>query len=171
MLTSFMCRCGTYCCRPPSHALILSCPPPPGQVSSPAAGTAGPATPHPHGSRDRWCVTGVHVPTGNVLSLDSDALQGLEQLLNQDSSGSDWMELAKRLGLCSLVETYKDTPSPSISLLRSYEVGVRPYPCAVPSMSSAHRVLPAAGRGQPWGPSGGAGLHGLARGCQNAAQT
>ncbi|NXW28615.1 NFKB2 factor, partial [Phaetusa simplex] len=59
---------------------------------------------------------------GNVLSLDNEALQGLEQLLNQDCSGSDWIELAKRLGLCSLVETYKDTPSPSISLLRSYEL-------------------------------------------------
>lgn len=69
-----------------------------------------------------------------MLSLDGDALQGLEQLLNQDSSGSDWMELAKRLGLCSLVETYKDTPSPSVSLLRSYEVGARPCPCGVPSM-------------------------------------
>ncbi|KFQ14452.1 Nuclear factor NF-kappa-B p100 subunit, partial [Leptosomus discolor] len=40
----------------------------------------------------------------------------------QDCSGSDWIELAKRLGLCSLVETYKDTPSPSVSLLRSYEL-------------------------------------------------
>ncbi|NXT87045.1 NFKB2 factor, partial [Anhinga rufa] len=59
---------------------------------------------------------------GKVLSLDSEALQGLEQLLNQDRSGSDWIELAKRLGLCSLVETYKDTPSPSISLLCSYEL-------------------------------------------------
>ncbi|NXK86193.1 NFKB2 factor, partial [Formicarius rufipectus] len=59
---------------------------------------------------------------GKVLSLDSEALQGLEQLLNQDRSGSDWIELAKRLGLCSLVETYKDTPSPSVSLLRSYEL-------------------------------------------------
>ncbi|KFP84727.1 Nuclear factor NF-kappa-B p100 subunit, partial [Acanthisitta chloris] len=35
---------------------------------------------------------------------------------------SMWSELAKRLGLCSLVETYKDTPSPSVSLLRSYEL-------------------------------------------------
>ncbi|NXN08729.1 NFKB2 factor, partial [Indicator maculatus] len=60
--------------------------------------------------------------TGKVLTLDSEVLQGLEQLLNQDCSGSDWIELAKRLGLCSLVETYKDTPSPSVSLLRSYEV-------------------------------------------------
>ncbi|NXN74153.1 NFKB2 factor, partial [Himantopus himantopus] len=59
---------------------------------------------------------------GNVLSLDSEVLQGLEQLLNRNCSGLDWIELAKRLGLCSLVETYKDTPSPSISLLRSYEL-------------------------------------------------
>ncbi|XP_030308772.1 nuclear factor NF-kappa-B p100 subunit isoform X1 [Calypte anna] len=59
---------------------------------------------------------------GKVLSLDTEALQGLEQLLNQDCSGSDWIELAKRLGLCSLVETYKATPSPSLSLLRSYEL-------------------------------------------------
>ncbi|KFV65174.1 Nuclear factor NF-kappa-B p100 subunit, partial [Dryobates pubescens] len=59
---------------------------------------------------------------GKVLTLDSEALQGLEQLLNQDCTGSDWIELAKRLGLCSLVETYKDTPSPSVSLLRSYEL-------------------------------------------------
>ncbi|NXA54635.1 NFKB2 factor, partial [Nothocercus julius] len=59
---------------------------------------------------------------GKVLSLDSEMLQDLEQLLNQDCSGSDWTELAKRLGLCSLVETYKDTASPSISLLRSYEL-------------------------------------------------
>lgn len=74
-------------------------------------------------------------------------LQGLEQLLNQDCSGSDWIELAKRLGLCSLVETYKDTPSPSVSLLRSYEVSAhsgcpRPpclsvhQPCSVPSLHS-----------------------------------
>ncbi|XP_061857831.1 nuclear factor NF-kappa-B p100 subunit isoform X2 [Colius striatus] len=59
---------------------------------------------------------------GKVLSLDSEALQGLEQLLNRDCRGADWVELAKRLGLCSLVETYKDTPSPSASLLRSYEL-------------------------------------------------
>ncbi|NXL47275.1 NFKB2 factor, partial [Podilymbus podiceps] len=70
---------------------------------------------------------------GKVLSLDSEVLQGLEQLLNQDCSGSDWIELAKRLGLCSLVETYKDTPSPSISLLRSYEVSAWPgVPCPPP---------------------------------------
>ncbi|KFP08571.1 Nuclear factor NF-kappa-B p100 subunit, partial [Calypte anna] len=50
---------------------------------------------------------------GKVLSLDTEALQGLE---------ADWIELAKPLGLCSLVETYKATPSPSLSLLRSYEL-------------------------------------------------
>ncbi|XP_059585665.1 nuclear factor NF-kappa-B p100 subunit [Alligator mississippiensis] len=59
---------------------------------------------------------------GNILSLDSEILQGLEQLLNQDRGGSDWTELAKRLGLCSLVETFKDTSSPSRSLLLSYEL-------------------------------------------------
>uniref|UniRef100_A0A8C0G317 Nuclear factor kappa B subunit 2 n=1 Tax=Bubo bubo TaxID=30461 RepID=A0A8C0G317_BUBBB len=83
------------------------------------------------GHRQRHCHTPLDLTrsqkvrlfhTGKVLSLDSEVLQGLEQLLNQDCSGSDWIELAKRLGLCSLVETYKDTPSPSISLLRSYEL-------------------------------------------------
>ncbi|XP_034632067.1 nuclear factor NF-kappa-B p100 subunit isoform X1 [Trachemys scripta elegans] len=59
---------------------------------------------------------------GTILSLDSNTLQGLEQLLNQDRSGSDWTELAQRLGLRSLVETYKDTASPSGSLLLSYEL-------------------------------------------------
>ncbi|XP_075278881.1 nuclear factor NF-kappa-B p100 subunit isoform X2 [Opisthocomus hoazin] len=59
---------------------------------------------------------------GKVLSLAGEELQALEQLLNQDCRGADWVELAKRLGLCSLVETYKDAPSPSASLLRSYEL-------------------------------------------------
>uniref|UniRef100_A0A8B9PNP6 Nuclear factor kappa B subunit 2 n=1 Tax=Apteryx owenii TaxID=8824 RepID=A0A8B9PNP6_APTOW len=67
-------------------------------------------------------VRGVRGQTTWDLRLNSETLQGLEQLLNQDCSGSDWTELAKRLGLCSLVETYKDTASPSISLLRSYEL-------------------------------------------------
>uniref|UniRef100_A0A7M4DYH0 Nuclear factor kappa B subunit 2 n=1 Tax=Crocodylus porosus TaxID=8502 RepID=A0A7M4DYH0_CROPO len=58
----------------------------------------------------------------NILSLDSEILQGLELLLNQNRGGSDWTELAKRLGLCSLVETFKDTASPSRSLLLSYEL-------------------------------------------------
>ncbi|KFO71050.1 Nuclear factor NF-kappa-B p100 subunit, partial [Cuculus canorus] len=52
----------------------------------------------------------------------AELLEMLLQLRNQDCSGSDWIERAKRLGLCSLVETYKDTPSPSVSLLRSYEL-------------------------------------------------
>uniref|UniRef100_A0A663LUP0 Nuclear factor kappa B subunit 2 n=1 Tax=Athene cunicularia TaxID=194338 RepID=A0A663LUP0_ATHCN len=78
------------------------------------------------GHRQRHCHTPLDLTRSQkvhaVLSLDSEALQGLERLLNQDCSGSDWIELAKRLGLCSLVETYKDTPSPSVSLLRSYEL-------------------------------------------------
>uniref|UniRef100_A0A8D0HGF0 Nuclear factor kappa B subunit 2 n=1 Tax=Sphenodon punctatus TaxID=8508 RepID=A0A8D0HGF0_SPHPU len=59
---------------------------------------------------------------GTILSLDRDTLQGLQQLLNQDRHGTDWVELAKRLGLCSLVETYKGTASPTESLLLSYEL-------------------------------------------------
>ncbi|XP_074855917.1 nuclear factor NF-kappa-B p100 subunit isoform X1 [Carettochelys insculpta] len=59
---------------------------------------------------------------GTILSLNSSTLQGLEQLLNQERSGSDWAELAQRLGLRRLVETYKDTASPSGSLLLSYEL-------------------------------------------------
>lgn len=51
-----------------------------------------------------------------------DTFQSLERLLNRDCHGADWAELAKRLGLCSLVETYKDTPSPSKRLLLGYEV-------------------------------------------------
>uniref|UniRef100_A0A8B9GAI7 Nuclear factor kappa B subunit 2 n=1 Tax=Amazona collaria TaxID=241587 RepID=A0A8B9GAI7_9PSIT len=103
--------------------------------------------------------------TGKVLSLDSEALQGLEQLLNQDCSGSDWIELAKRLGLCSLVETYKDTPSPSVSLLRSYELAggsLGGLLEALDSMglrkavrmlhkSEALEKLQSTGRGSPWG--------------------
>uniref|UniRef100_A0A8C0GJA4 Nuclear factor kappa B subunit 2 n=1 Tax=Chelonoidis abingdonii TaxID=106734 RepID=A0A8C0GJA4_CHEAB len=65
-----------------------------------------------------WSASGL----GTILSLDSNTLQGLEELLNQDRSGSDWTELAQRLGLRSLVETYKDTTSPSGSLLLSYEL-------------------------------------------------
>nr|XP_008112430.1 PREDICTED: LOW QUALITY PROTEIN: nuclear factor NF-kappa-B p100 subunit [Anolis carolinensis] len=59
---------------------------------------------------------------GSILSLNSDTFQCLEQLLNRDCHGADWVELAKRLGLCSLVETYRDTPSPSRRLLLSYEL-------------------------------------------------
>ncbi|XP_062989284.1 nuclear factor NF-kappa-B p100 subunit isoform X2 [Elgaria multicarinata webbii] len=59
---------------------------------------------------------------GGILSLSSDTLQNLEQLLNRDCQGENWAELAKRLGLCSLVETYKGTASPSRRLLLSYEL-------------------------------------------------
>ncbi|KAL8186620.1 UNVERIFIED_CONTAM: Nuclear factor NF-kappa-B p100 subunit [Gekko kuhli] len=59
---------------------------------------------------------------GSILALDSGSLQILERLLNRDCPGADWCELAKRLGLCSLVETYKDTASPSRRLLQSYEL-------------------------------------------------
>ncbi|XP_060096948.1 nuclear factor NF-kappa-B p100 subunit [Heteronotia binoei] len=59
---------------------------------------------------------------GSVLALDTGSLQILERILNRDCPGADWCELAKRLGLCSLVETYKGTGSPSRRLLQSYEL-------------------------------------------------
>lgn len=59
---------------------------------------------------------------GSILSLEEDAKHRLEDLLNRGQSGSDWTELAKRLQLQSLVETYKDSASPSGHLLRCYEL-------------------------------------------------
>ncbi|XP_075072727.1 nuclear factor NF-kappa-B p100 subunit [Mixophyes fleayi] len=59
---------------------------------------------------------------GNVLSLESNTVQRLEKLLNEGQTGSDWTELASRLRLQSLVDTYKNTSSPTESLLRSYEL-------------------------------------------------
>ncbi|KAM5142242.1 nuclear factor NF-kappa-B p100 subunit [Mantella aurantiaca] len=65
-------------------------------------------------------------PTGqtpvNVLSLETNTVQRLEKLLNEGQTGSDWTELASRLRLQSLVDTYKNTSSPTENLLRSYEL-------------------------------------------------
>ncbi|XP_037595416.1 nuclear factor NF-kappa-B p100 subunit isoform X3 [Cebus imitator] len=61
-------------------------------------------------------------PTGPGLSLSDTALQNLEQLLDGPEAQGSWAELAERLGLRSLVDTYRQTASPSSSLLRSYEL-------------------------------------------------
>uniref|UniRef100_A0A670YU36 Nuclear factor kappa B subunit 2 n=1 Tax=Pseudonaja textilis TaxID=8673 RepID=A0A670YU36_PSETE len=60
--------------------------------------------------------------SSNILLLNNDVLQRLEKLLNQGCQGANWTELAKKLGLCSLVDMYKDTVSPSRRLLLSYEI-------------------------------------------------
>ncbi|XP_066475079.1 nuclear factor NF-kappa-B p100 subunit [Tiliqua scincoides] len=75
-----------------------------------------------HGSEREQSITAASPRQGTILSLNSDTLQSLEQLLNRDCQGADWAELAKRLGLSSLMETYKGTPSPSRGLLLSYEL-------------------------------------------------
>ncbi|KAM4702597.1 nuclear factor NF-kappa-B p100 subunit [Rhinophrynus dorsalis] len=62
-----------------------------------------------------------HEPV-NVLSLETNTVQRLEKLLNEGQTGADWAELATRLRLQSLVDTYKNTSSPTESLLRSYEL-------------------------------------------------
>lgn len=62
------------------------------------------------------------VPSGPGLSLGDAALQNLEQLLDGPEAQGSWAELAERLGLRSLVDTYRKTPSPSGSLLQSYKL-------------------------------------------------
>ncbi|KAM7330296.1 nuclear factor NF-kappa-B p100 subunit isoform X1 [Alexandromys fortis] len=61
-------------------------------------------------------------PAGPGLSLGDATLQNLEQLLDGPEAQGSWAELAERLGLRSLVDTYRRTPSPSGSLLRSYKL-------------------------------------------------
>lgn len=61
-------------------------------------------------------------PAGPGLSLGDTALQNLEQLLDRPEAQGSWAELAERLGLRSLVDTYRKTASPSGSLLRSYKL-------------------------------------------------
>ncbi|KAG9485165.1 hypothetical protein GDO78_008327 [Eleutherodactylus coqui] len=58
----------------------------------------------------------------NVLSLEAHTVQHLGRLLNEGESGSDWTELASRLRLQSLVDTYRNVTSPTERLLRSYEL-------------------------------------------------
>ncbi|KAM4851514.1 nuclear factor NF-kappa-B p100 subunit isoform 2-T2 [Thomomys bottae] len=61
-------------------------------------------------------------PEGPGLSLGDATLQNLEQLLDGPEAQGSWAELAERLGLRSLVDTYRKTASPSSSLLRSYKL-------------------------------------------------
>ncbi|MBZ3885787.1 Nuclear factor NF-kappa-B p100 subunit [Sciurus carolinensis] len=61
-------------------------------------------------------------PAGPGLSLAETTLQNVEQLLNGPEAQGSWAELTERLGLCSLVDTYRKTASPRGSLLRSYKL-------------------------------------------------
>ncbi|GAB5578728.1 nuclear factor NF-kappa-B p100 subunit [Prionailurus iriomotensis] len=56
------------------------------------------------------------------LPLEDTVLQNLEHLLDGPGAQGSWAELAERLGLRSLVDTYRKTASPSGSLLRSYKL-------------------------------------------------
>lgn len=62
------------------------------------------------------------MPSGPELPLEETVLQNLEHLLDGPGAQGSWSELAERLGLRSLVDTYRKTASPSGSLLRSYKV-------------------------------------------------
>ncbi|XP_024411135.2 nuclear factor NF-kappa-B p100 subunit isoform X2 [Desmodus rotundus] len=59
---------------------------------------------------------------GPELPLEDTVLQNLEHLLDGPGAQGSWAELAERLGLRSLVDTYRKTASPSGSLLRSYKL-------------------------------------------------
>uniref|UniRef100_A0A3Q2ICF9 Nuclear factor NF-kappa-B p100 subunit n=1 Tax=Equus caballus TaxID=9796 RepID=A0A3Q2ICF9_HORSE len=61
-------------------------------------------------------------PAGPELPLEDTVLQNLEHLLDGPGAQGSWAELAERLGLRSLVDTYRKTASPSGSLLRSYKL-------------------------------------------------
>lgn len=73
-------------------------------------------------------------PSGPELPLEDTVLQNLEHLLDGPGAQGSWAELAERLGLRSLVDTYRKTASPSGSLLRSYKVrrALSPAPCLLP---------------------------------------
>lgn len=71
----------------------------------------------PSGGNSYLCIS-----PGPGLSLGETTLQNLEQLLDGPEAQGSWAELAERLGLRSLVDTYRKTPSPSGSLLRSYKL-------------------------------------------------
>ncbi|XP_030059288.1 nuclear factor NF-kappa-B p100 subunit isoform X2 [Microcaecilia unicolor] len=54
--------------------------------------------------------------------LEKDIEQDLQDMLNRGKPGCNWVELANRLGLRSLVMTYSNTASPAGSLLHNYEL-------------------------------------------------
>ncbi|XP_007897340.2 nuclear factor NF-kappa-B p100 subunit isoform X1 [Callorhinchus milii] len=62
------------------------------------------------------------IQRGNIASLGSEALSELNQVLNKDESGADWMKLADRLNLGSLIAIFKSAESPSKSLLDNYDL-------------------------------------------------
>lgn len=75
-------------------------------------------------------------PLGPEMPLEDTVLQNLEHLLDRPGAQGSWAELAERLGLRSLVDTYRKTASPSGSLLRSYKVSGHPSLTPLPSPRS-----------------------------------
>uniref|UniRef100_A0A4W3I0T6 Nuclear factor NF-kappa-B p100 subunit-like n=1 Tax=Callorhinchus milii TaxID=7868 RepID=A0A4W3I0T6_CALMI len=67
-------------------------------------------------------LTAMLLAAGNIASLGSEALSELNQVLNKDESGADWMKLADRLNLGSLIAIFKSAESPSKSLLDNYDL-------------------------------------------------
>ncbi|NIG61088.1 nuclear factor NF-kappa-B [Pontoporia blainvillei] len=67
-------------------------------------------------------LTRLLLKAGPEMPLEDTVLQNLEHLLDGPGAQGSWAELAERLGLRSLVDTYRKTASPSGSLLRSYKL-------------------------------------------------
>ncbi|KAM9323765.1 nuclear factor NF-kappa-B p100 subunit [Gastrophryne carolinensis] len=72
-----------------------------------------------HSARETVCRP-TEQKSENVLSLETNTIQRLEKLLNEGQTGSDWKELASRLSLQNLVDTFKNTSSPTQNLLHNY---------------------------------------------------
>jgi hypothetical protein len=58
----------------------------------------------------------------DLYKLDAMVRVRLSKLLDPIQTGSDWRELASRLGLSPLINAFKVQKSPTRSLLDSYEV-------------------------------------------------
>lgn len=67
-------------------------------------------------------VKSADVQQGSIASLGSEALGELNEVLNQEVSGADWMKLAEKLGLGSLSKLLQSAVSPSKSLLDNFDI-------------------------------------------------
>ncbi|XP_078055894.1 nuclear factor NF-kappa-B p100 subunit-like [Mustelus asterias] len=59
---------------------------------------------------------------GSIVSLGPEVLGELNEVLNQDVVGSNWVKLAEKLNLGSLSELLKTAKSPSKSLLDNFDI-------------------------------------------------
>ncbi|XP_078284401.1 nuclear factor NF-kappa-B p100 subunit-like [Rhinoraja longicauda] len=73
-------------------------------------------------SLEEQSVKSADVQQGSIASLGLEALGELNEVLNQEVSGADWMKLAEKLGLGSLSKLLQSATSPSKSLLDNFDI-------------------------------------------------